>query len=62
MASQVIKEIYPILVMGKCMNVRTLIKHRNNCYYDALDRLIQGKESPEYVRYRWKKLKLVKKK
>lgn len=36
-----------------------LIKHRNSMYEDAINRLIDGKETPEYVKYRWKKLKKV---
>ena len=42
------------------MKTIDLYRHRNNLYYDSLDDLMRGAESPEYVRLRWKKLKRVK--
>ena len=44
------------------MKDRACLHHRTQYYYDGLDRLLEGKDTPEYVRYRYKKLKAIKKK
>jgi len=41
------------------MKAKELYRHRQVYYFDALDRLFEGKETPEYVHYRFKKLKLI---
>ena len=40
---------------------KEVLSHRTAVYEQALDNLIQGKETPEYVHYRFKKLKALRK-
>lgn len=40
---------------------RQVLNHRTAIYEQALDNLMQGRETVEYVRYRFKKLKALKK-
>lgn len=44
------------------MNNTECLKHRETYYYEALDRLMEGRENPVYVTLRWKKYKDIKKK
>ena len=39
------------------MNNRDCLSHRNTLFFDSLDRLMAGKETPEYVYYRAQKRK-----
>ena len=40
---------------------KQILSHRTAVYEQALDNLIQGRETVEYVHYRWKKLHAIKK-
>ncbi len=46
--------------MNRALKRKEIQAHRQMVYEASLDRILAGKETPEFVRYRWQKLKRVK--
>ena len=48
------------MTLKHTIKYKELQAHRQMVYEAALDRILAGKETPEFVHYRWQKLKRVK--